>query len=38
MGLDFAYWEGVVEVTGVDSESASPANRGRGYLEMTGYR
>ncbi|HET6564780.1 MAG TPA: lipocalin family protein, partial [Xanthomonadales bacterium] len=32
MEVDFAYWEGAVEVTG-----PSPGSRGRGYLEMTGY-
>lgn len=32
MDVDFAYWEGVVMVAGEE-----PGNRGRGYLEMTGY-
>lgn len=32
MAVDFAYWEGVVVVTG-----AGPGNSGRGYLELTGY-
>lgn len=32
MDVDFAYWEGVVTVSG-----KSPGSRGRGYLEMTGY-
>jgi predicted secreted hydrolase len=32
MDVDFAYWEGVVTVSG-----DQPGNRGRGYLEMTGY-
>jgi predicted secreted hydrolase len=32
MNLDFAYWEGAVEVSG-DTAGTS----GRGYLEMTGY-
>jgi predicted secreted hydrolase len=32
MDVDFAYWEGVVIVSG-----DQPGNRGRGYLEMTGY-
>ena len=33
MDVDFAYWEGAVEVAG-DSAGTS----GRGYLEMTGYQ
>jgi predicted secreted hydrolase len=33
MDVDFAYWEGVVLAAG-----DGPGNRGRGYLEMTGYR
>ena len=32
MDVDFAYWEGVVRVSG-----DGPGNRGRGYLELTGY-
>ncbi len=32
MDVDFPYWEGVVRVTG-----DSPGERGRGFLEMTGY-
>lgn len=32
MDVDFAYWEGVVRVSG-----EGPGNRGRGYLELTGY-
>ncbi|MBT8062699.1 MAG: iron ABC transporter permease, partial [Gammaproteobacteria bacterium] len=32
MDVDFAYWEGVVTVSG-----EGPGNRGVGYLEMTGY-
>ena len=32
MDVDFPYWEGAVTVRG-----AGPANRGRGYLELTGY-
>lgn len=32
MDLDFKYWEGVVRVTG-----ASAAERGVGYMELTGY-
>ena len=32
MDVDYAYWEGVVLVTG-----AGPGNSGRGYLELTGY-
>lgn len=32
MDVDFAYWEGAIEVSG-----SSPATSGRGYLEMTGY-
>lgn len=32
MAVDFAYWEGVVMVSG-----DSAGERGRGYLEMTGY-
>lgn len=33
LDLDFPYWEGVVTVSG-----EGPGNRGRGYLELTGYR
>ena len=33
MDVDFAYWEGYVLATG-----KSPGERGRGYLEMVGYR
>ncbi len=32
MNVDFAYWEGAIEVMG-----STPGTRGRGYLEMTGY-
>jgi len=32
MDVDFAYWEGAIEVSG-----SNAANSGRGYLEMTGY-
>jgi predicted secreted hydrolase len=32
MDVDFPYWEGVVMVSG-----RGPGNRGKGYLEMTGY-
>ncbi len=32
MDVDFAYWEGVVLVSG-----EGPENTGRGYLELTGY-
>jgi predicted secreted hydrolase len=32
MNVDFPYWEGVVSVTG-----SGPGNRGRGYMELTGY-
>lgn len=32
MGVDFAYWEGVVTVVG-----ENPGSRGHGYLEMAGY-
>ncbi len=32
MDVDFAYWEGAVEVAG-----DSAGTTGRGYLEMTGY-
>jgi predicted secreted hydrolase len=33
LDVDFPYWEGVVTVHGED-----PRSRGRGYLELTGYR
>ena len=33
MEVDFPYWEGAVTVSG-----NGPGNRGRGYLELTGYR
>ena len=32
MDVDFAYWEGAIEVSGPSEETS-----GRGYLEMTGY-
>ena len=32
MDVDFPYWEGAVTVSG-----EGPANRGRGYMELTGY-
>jgi len=32
MDVDFPYWEGAVIVTG-----SGPGNRGRGYMELTGY-
>jgi predicted secreted hydrolase len=32
MDVDFPYWEGVVTVSG-----EGPENRGRGYMELTGY-
>jgi len=32
MDVDFPYWEGVIMVTG-----KGPENRGRGYMELTGY-
>ncbi len=32
MNVDFPYWEGVVIATG-----SGPENRGRGYMELTGY-
>jgi len=32
MDVDFAYWEGAIEVSGSSAETS-----GRGYLEMTGY-
>ncbi len=32
MDVDFAYWEGAIEVSGADAGTS-----GRGYLEMTGY-
>jgi predicted secreted hydrolase len=32
MDVDFPYWDGAVRVVG-----EGPQNRGRGYLEMTGY-
>jgi len=32
MNVDFPYWEGAVIVSG-----KGPANRGRGYMELTGY-
>jgi len=32
LDLDYAYWEGVVTVTG-----GGPGSRGTGYLELTGY-
>jgi len=32
MDVDFPYWEGVIIMTGADSK-----NRGRGYMELTGY-
>jgi len=32
MDVDFAYWEGAIEVSG-----SSAGTSGRGYLEMTGY-
>jgi predicted secreted hydrolase len=32
MDVDFPYWEGAVTVSG-----EGPGNRGRGYLELTGY-
>ncbi len=32
MDVDFAYWEGAIEVSGSNAETS-----GRGYLEMTGY-
>ena len=32
MDVDFPYWEGAVTVSG-----DGPANRGRGYMELTGY-
>jgi predicted secreted hydrolase len=32
MNVDFPYWEGVITVTG-----SGPGNRGRGYMELTGY-
>ncbi len=33
MDVDFPYWEGAVTVSG-----NGPGNRGRGYMELTGYR
>jgi predicted secreted hydrolase len=33
LDVDFPYWEGVVTAHGAD-----PRSRGRGYLELTGYR
>jgi len=32
MDVDFAYWEGAIEVAGSNAGTS-----GRGYLEMTGY-
>ena len=32
MEVDFAYWEGTVTVSG-----SGPGNRGKGYMELTGY-
>ena len=32
MAVDFPYWEGTVTVSG-----NGPANRGKGYMELTGY-
>ena len=32
MDVDFPYWEGAVSVSG-----SGPENRGRGYMELTGY-
>jgi len=32
MAVDFPYWEGTVTVSGDGS-----ANRGKGYMELTGY-
>ena len=32
MDVDFPYWEGVIIVDG-----DGPQNRGRGYMELTGY-
>ncbi len=36
MDVDFAYWEGAIEVSGENSGSGAETS-GRGYLEMTGY-
>lgn len=36
MDVDFAYWEGAIEVSGEASGSGAETS-GRGYLEMTGY-
>lgn len=33
MDVDFPYWEGVIIASG-----KGPENRGRGYMELTGYR
>jgi len=30
--VDFPYWEGTVTVSG-----SGPGNRGKGYMELTGY-
>jgi predicted secreted hydrolase len=32
MDVDFPYWEGVIKIRG-----KGPENRGRGYMELTGY-
>ena len=32
MAVDFPYWEGTVTISG-----SGPENRGKGYMELTGY-